>query len=46
MLRRALIYETKAMLDRAISDYRRVTELDPDEPRATERLQRLGIAVE
>lgn len=46
MLRRALIYETKAMLERAISDYRRVTELDPDEPRATERLQRLGIAVE
>ena len=46
MLRRALIYETKAMLDRAISDYRRVTELDPDEPRAAERLERLGITVE
>ena len=43
MLRRALIYETKAMPDHAISDYRRVTELDPDEPRATERLERLGI---
>ena len=46
MLRRALIYETKAMPDHAISDYRRVTELDPDEPRATERLERLGIRVE
>lgn len=46
MMRRALVYEAKEMTDHAISDYRRVTELDPGEGRAAERLQRLGITTQ
>lgn len=41
---RAEIYEKLGLRDKAIADYRRVLELEPDEAEARSGLERLGVA--
>lgn len=45
LLRRALLYEKTEKLDEALSDYKKVLELEPRNPKGMEACQRLPIQI-